>query len=275
MRINKILNNNAVVIKEDNQEKIVMGPGIAFQKGKNDLIDNKKIEKIFVMKEGNERFQELLQIVPEEHIALAEEIISYAEGELQVPLSNHIHISLTDHLSFALERLQQGYMIHNKLLSEIKVLYPSEFKIGLWAKEHIKTKLDVEIPEDEVGHIAIHLHTAKLNSSNMENTLKQTTMISEMIDLIEHELNVSIAESSISYQRLLTHLRFAINRAEQNEPFHSMDPEMLHLLKTKYELAFITAEKMADYAQKEYGLIFPLSEIGYISLHIQRIIDKI
>ncbi|MEK4316923.1 CAT RNA binding domain-containing protein, partial [Bacillus sp. FSL R7-0229] len=38
MKIYKILNNNAVVVKEGDQEKIVMGPGIAFQKGKNDVV---------------------------------------------------------------------------------------------------------------------------------------------------------------------------------------------------------------------------------------------
>lgn len=34
MKINRVLNNNAVVIKEGNTEKIILGPGIAFQKGK-------------------------------------------------------------------------------------------------------------------------------------------------------------------------------------------------------------------------------------------------
>lgn len=34
MKIYKVLNNNAALIKEDDQEKIVMGPGIAFQKRK-------------------------------------------------------------------------------------------------------------------------------------------------------------------------------------------------------------------------------------------------
>ncbi|RCK13038.1 hypothetical protein DT075_00870 [Bacillus licheniformis] len=33
LKIYKVLNNNAAIIKEDGQEKIVMGPGIAFQKG--------------------------------------------------------------------------------------------------------------------------------------------------------------------------------------------------------------------------------------------------
>lgn len=34
LRIDKVLNNNAALIKEDGREKIVMGPGIAFQREK-------------------------------------------------------------------------------------------------------------------------------------------------------------------------------------------------------------------------------------------------
>lgn len=58
MRIDKVLNNNAALIKEDGREKIVMGPGIAFQKRKNDVIQRHKIEKIFVVHDENEKFKQ-------------------------------------------------------------------------------------------------------------------------------------------------------------------------------------------------------------------------
>ncbi|MFS8580439.1 MAG: levansucrase, partial [Novibacillus thermophilus] len=35
MKIAKVLNNNAVVIKDKGQEKIAIGSGIGFRKGKN------------------------------------------------------------------------------------------------------------------------------------------------------------------------------------------------------------------------------------------------
>jgi beta-glucoside operon transcriptional antiterminator len=261
-------------VKEDDQEKIVMGLGVGFQKRKNDMVDRSKIEKIFVMKEENDKFQELLSTLPVEHIDAAEEIISYAEGKLMVPLSNHIHISLTDHLSFAIERLEKGYSIQNKLLNEIRVLYKPEFEIGQWAQQLIKERLGVEIPDDEVGHIALHLHTAKMGSKSMENTMQLATIIREAIEIIEKEFQMKIVESSISYQRLLSHLRFAINRVEEGEPFHSMDPEMLKLLQEKFSKAFGTAQSIADYLLDEYKINFPLSEVGYITLHIQRLTEK-
>lgn len=274
LRIHKILNNNAVVVLDEGKEKIVMGPGIAFQKRKNDIIPRTKIEKIFVMEEENEKFQELLRTLPEEHIAVAEEIISYAEGELHAPLNNHIHIALTDHLSFAIERIQQGYQIQNKLLNEIKVLYKKEYQIGLWAKQLIRERLGVEIPDDEVGHIALHIHTAKMDAASMNKTLQQTTLIRDMIELIKQQLHIDIDEESISYQRLLTHLRFALNRIETGELFHTIDEDMLRLIQTKYEKEFACAISMARYAKEEYGIQFPDAELAYITLHIQRLIRK-
>lgn len=270
-RIHKILNNNAVVVLDEGKEKIVMGPGIAFQKRKNDLIPPGRIEKIFVMEEENEKFQQLLRTLPEEHIDIAEEIISYAEDKLQAPLNDHIHIALTDHLSFAIERLKQGYRIQNKLLNEIKVLYKAEYEIGLWAKQLIKERLGIEIPDDEVAHIALHIHTAKLDAASMNKTMRETTLIHELVDLIQTELGILIDKESISYQRLLTHLRFALSRIENGEPIHSMDEEMLALIQTKYAKEWACTQKAASYAEKEYGIRFPEEELAYIVLHIQRL----
>ncbi|MBW4885782.1 MAG: PRD domain-containing protein [Bacillus sp. (in: Bacteria)] len=274
MKIYKVLNNNAAIIKEDGQEKIVMGPGIAFQKGKNDTIPRNKVEKIFTIHEENEKFKQILETLPEEHIEAAEEIISYAEGRLSAPLSDHIHIALVDHLSFAIERVRKGFVIQNKLLNEIKALYKKEYEIGLWAIDLVKEKLKVELPDDEAGYIALHIHTAKMDAENMQKTLKYTNIIKELIEKIECCFNQKIDENSISYQRLVTHLRYAINRLESNEAFHVMDDDMLYFIRKKYPESYQCAAGLADYVKTEYDLHLPESEDGYITLHVQRLNDS-
>ncbi|WP_307892804.1 PRD domain-containing protein [Bacillus swezeyi] len=274
MKIYKVLNNNAAIIKEEDQEKIVMGPGIAFQKGKNDTILRNKVEKIFTIHEENEKFKQILETLPEEHIEVAEEIISYAEGQLSAPLSDHIHIALVDHLSFAIERIRKGFVVQNKLLNEIKALYKKEYEIGLWAIDLIKEKLDIDLPDDEAGYIALHIHTAKMDAENMQKTLKYTNIIKELIEKIECCFNQKIDENSISYQRLVTHLRYAINRLESNEAFHVMDDDMLYFIQQKYPESYRCAAGLADYVKTEYDLHLPESEVGYITLHVQRLNDS-
>jgi beta-glucoside operon transcriptional antiterminator len=272
MRINKVLNNNAVVVKDGAQEKIVMGNGIAFQKGKNDIIQKNKVEKIFVLHEGSsKKFQQLLLTLPEKHIEIAERIISHAEGTMDIPLNDHLHIALTDHLSFALERLEQGFAIQNKLTHEIKFLYKKEFEVGLWARDLIKKELDVEIPLDEVAHIALHVHTAKLDSHSMTATLEKATILRDFVEKVEGKLGITIDENSISYQRLITHLRFALNRIDQGVAIDPMEDDILELMKTNYEAAFECSKTVLEELNQEYGIAFPESEISYISLHIQRL----
>lgn len=273
MRIHKVLNNNAVVVKDGTQEKIVMGNGIAFQKGKNDIIPKDKIEKIFVLHEqSSEKFQQLLATLPEKHIELAEKIISYAEGLMGIPLNDHIHIALTDHLSFALERLEQGYKIQNKLTHEIKFLYKKEFEVGLWAKEEIQKELGVDIPLDEVAHIALHIHTAKLDSQSMTETMEKASILRDFVEKIESKTGMSIDEDSINYQRLITHLSFALNRIEQGVELDPMEDNMLQLIQTNYQKAYDCSAAVLQELNEEYGISFPESEIAYITLHIQRMV---
>ncbi|MRX71207.1 PRD domain-containing protein [Bacillus lacus] len=275
MRIFRILNNNAVVVIDGPQEKIVMGNGIAFQKRRNDIIPKDRIEKIFVLHEGaSEKFQQLLSTLPEKHIELAEKIISFAEVHLNAPLNDHIHIALTDHLSFALERLDQGVTIHNKLLNEIRTLYKKEYEVGQWAKEEIKKELGIEIPDDEAAHIALHIHTAKMDAPSMQASLKQATILRDFIEELEKKAGIKIEDNSINYQRLVTHLRFALNRIGEGEDFSPIDDDMLSLIETKYEKAYKYSSELTEFLKVEYSIAFPASEIAYIALHIQRLLKE-
>ncbi|HTG69409.1 MAG TPA: PRD domain-containing protein [Candidatus Udaeobacter sp.] len=273
MKINKILNNNAIVVKDWEGEKIVLGSGIAFQKGKNDPVDQSRIEKIFVMKDHtkHQQFEEILSTLPEEHIQVSEEIISYAENQLGVVINEHIHIALTDHLSFALERLAKGMVIKNTLLNEIKILYAKEFQIGLYAKELIREKLGIEIPEDEVGYIALHIYTAKINAGEMTKTLDITAMIRGIVDIIEEGLAIKLPQDTVSYERLIAHLRFAVQRSESEMPFHELEPEMIRIIKEKYGESYSIAQRAGRFVLQEYDFELHDSELAYISMQIQRI----
>ncbi|MBO1513482.1 PRD domain-containing protein [Metabacillus bambusae] len=277
MKIKKILNNSAVVVKDRDGEKIVMGEGIGFQKRKNDPVNQAKIDKVFVMKDPSEhqKFEEILQLLPEEHIQVAEEIITYAEKEFGVMINEHIHVAFSDHLSFAIERLTNGISIKNALLDQIKILYVKEFEIGLWAKELIKEKLGVEIPEDEVGNIAMHMHTARMNAGNMQETIDITTTIQEITSIIENSLKINIVEDTMSYERLIIHLRFSVKSLLSNEKNHDYDEKMVNMIKENYKEAFACAQEVGHFFEEKYRIKYPEAELMYISMHIQRFYGRV
>lgn len=257
------------MVTDNNEEKIAIGTGIAFQKRKNDIINAAKIEKLFVMKE-NEKFQQLLLQIPEEHFSLSEEIITYAEEYLESKLNEHIHIALTDHLSFAIERVREGILLKNKLFHEIKILYKKEFDIGMWAIKHIEKKTNIKMPIDEAAYIALHIHTAKLQGGDMKQTVRQTAIIGEMVQMIKEFLNIEIEEDDISYQRLIMHLRFTVSRISNYE-LHTMDEEMLKMIKKKFPISYNCAAQVAKDLSHLHSIHLPDQELGYMTLHIERL----
>lgn len=72
MKIDKIINNNVISVTQNNQEHVVMGKGIGFQKQEGDIVEESKIDKIFDLssQEISDRFKTLLIEVPIEVVKL-------------------------------------------------------------------------------------------------------------------------------------------------------------------------------------------------------------
>src|SRR5699024_1678615 len=118
MKIKKILNNNvAITHNELNQEIIVMGLGLAFQKKEGSKIDPRKIEKTFILenKGVSNKIAELLKDIPGIYLELAHQIIELARTSLPYQLDDYLYVALIDHLSFAVERHNQGYDLKNEI----------------------------------------------------------------------------------------------------------------------------------------------------------------
>nr|WP_026827144.1 PRD domain-containing protein [Exiguobacterium sp. 17-1] len=272
MIIHKVLNNNAIVTKEQGQERIIMGPGIAFGKKKKDPVDPTKIEKMFIPSfENAEQFKEILTTTPLDIIDLSEQIISYAEGELKTPFHDYIHVSLTDHLAHAVRLAREQLVVHNRLAEEIRLLYTAEYQIGEWAVAHIEQKLTVSLPKEEAANIALHLYNARQRHPNMATALQTATLLNELREQIEVFFGQTIETTSMTYYRFFTHMKLVLARIEQGQTLHDMDDVILSAVQTRYTDAFRCAENMADWLEQELQTTVPLSEVGYMALHVERI----
>jgi beta-glucoside operon transcriptional antiterminator len=172
MKIHKVINNNVIsVLTENNQEMVVMGRGLAFQKRPGDFVDEKLIEKVFKLenKDFSDRFKTLLNETPMEYMEISDEIIRYAKETLGQKLNESIYVSLTNHIHFAVQRHQKGMDIKNALLWDIKRLYKDEFLVGKHALSIIQQKVGIDLPEDEAGFIALHVLNAELNEEMPEH----------------------------------------------------------------------------------------------------------
>lgn len=67
----KILNQNAVLVDDQGEEKIAIGKGVGFNKQRNDLLFSRDIERLFVMEpEGQQKLQTLLNQINESYFLL-------------------------------------------------------------------------------------------------------------------------------------------------------------------------------------------------------------
>ena len=270
--IKKALNNNVILAfdKRKGKEVVLVGKGIGFGKKEGQIVEleEKQIEKSFLAFEGDIRkeYYQLISEIDIRIIGVSEEIIAMAESEFG-PLNNHIHIALTDHISFALDRIETGLEIHNPFIYEIKALYPKEFEMGERAAQKIKAQLGIDISESEMGFIALHIHSAK-QSKKVGQTIKDTTFLMELVNIVEEELLIDIDNSGLIYSRLINHLRTSIVRMEEER--HIKNP-LLNVIKEQFSESYEIAIKIGDHIKKVKGLHVSEDELGYLALHIERI----
>lgn len=276
MIIKKIFNNNAVVAKDSaNREVVAMGCRIAFKMSVGEILDQSKVEKTFILKEkeASERFKLLLEDVEPDVVSLCYDIIEYAKNILNGSLNDYIYVTLTDHIYNVLKLQKEGFNRPNVIIWEIKKFYPKEYAVGQKALEFIKDELEVELPEDEAGNIALHLINAQVNknSDKVQDVAKQAKMVQDILNIVRYTYNISLDEKSLSYERFVTHLRFffqRLNRKDKIEPKN--DDFLLKQVKMKYEDAYNCMLKIEKYLNVELDD----EEKLYLTLHVQRITSK-
>lgn len=271
--IEKVINNNIIsAYEKSGAEVIVMGRGIGFKKKQGEVVPADQISKIFRIKSRTlaEQFKELLANMPLERVRISDEIISHAKDHLKLKLNQSIYVTLTDHINFAIERVSQGIEPQNALLWEIKRFYPQEFQLGIYALELIQDRLDILLPEDEAGFIALHFVNAEYGT-DIRDAVKFPDQMQAIVDIVERELGILLDESSLHYERFMTHIKFLIQRIYRKELLSSEDRELSLLMQRKYPREYQCSVKVAEYIMQATGSRLSEEEIMYLSVHIRRV----
>lgn len=271
--IEKVINNNIIsAYEKSGAEVIVMGRGIDFKKKQGEVVPADQISKIFRIKSRTlaEQFKELLANMPLERVRISDEIISHAKDHLKLKLNQSIYVTLTDHINFAIERVSQGIEPQNALLWEIKRFYPQEFQLGIYALELIQDRLDILLPEDEAGFIALHFVNAEYGT-DIRDAVKFPDQMQAIVDIVERDLGILLDESSLHYERFMTHIKFLIQRIYRKELLSSEDRELSLLMQRKYPREYQCSLKVAEYIMQATGSRLSEEEIMYLSVHIRRV----
>jgi len=274
-RVIKVLNNNVVICSVgENQEVIVLAKGIGFGKKPGDqLTDLEKLEKVYTLKDKEEQaqYKALVGQVDENFIAIMNDIVSMIETRFGKRVDEHIHIGLTDHLTFTFKRLEQGMEVTNPFLSETEALYPEEFALAEEIVEFIGAELNFYLPPAEVGFIALHIHSAT-NFKDVLEVNRHHQLVGLIAGHIEQRLGIKIDRKSLDYKRLIRHLRSAIERVSNGE-FLEAPEKVENLLREEYPLCYDTAWELMSIMERQLKKAVPRGEATYLTMHLQRLVQ--
>ncbi|MDK0642445.1 BglG family transcription antiterminator LicT [Clostridium perfringens] len=278
MVIDRILNNNVVIIKDKKGiEQVVCGKGIAFKKKVGDEIDEREVNKVFILQDQTQsrRFQELVSEIPLKHLQVADEIIEMIKIELGKKINDRIYISLSDHIYTAIQRFLEGITITNSMLWDIKRFYELEFSLALKALDIIKQHFQIELPEDEAAFITLHIVNAETDESNIKQILEVTKIMQEISNIVKYYFSVEFDVDSVYYYRFITHIKFFAKRLVSNKTFKdSSDDELLEVVKMKYQTSYKCVERITEFILRKYKYELSNEEKLYLTIHIERVIYK-
>lgn len=267
--LTRSFNNNIVLVRSSGKEKILFSKGIGFGRKFGDIIaEGTEIEKVFIIEneENVINFNKMISRVDSEFLAVCEESIYEISKIVKEDLNENIHIGLIDHLSFAVKRLQNNEEIQNPFLVEVQSLYAREFKLAEMIAEKVGKYSNIEIPEGEIGFIALHVHSA-INNGKLSNTIKYSYLSNAIMKHVEEKLKVEISRTSLDYARFVTHIRFAIERILTNSP---IDNDLISVIQRKYKKSFEIAKEVSRIIEGNLFLKVSEAEVAYLAIHIER-----
>ena len=272
MIILKVFNNNSVVaLNENRQDVILTGSGVGFQRKVGDIVDEKKIEKIYVFQdEQKKRIEDSLKSIPIIYFEITEEIVQKAETVLDTSFSGEIFIAIGDHLAFAVKRKQEGVYLPNIILSETRTLYNNEYQVGQWALRLIAKKTGVMLDEDEAGYIALHLVNFSL-SNKSNNAIKILTLTKEVLELIQKTMKIELQEDSLAYSRISIHLKYLGERIfrNRNNQFEDTTANIRDMLKENIRLS-LCINRIKKRIENKYHYLLTPDEQTYLCIHIKK-----
>ena len=276
MLIHKILNNNVIVVLEKNdEEKIMMGRGLAYKKKVGDTIDLADVDKTFSLSshEVSDNFIQLINDIPFEVFSLSDDIIAFAQAALKKKMHANLTVSLTDHIHTAIERFKEGIVIKNVLLWDIQRFYKDEYQIGLKALGMIEEHFNLRLPEDEAGFIAFHILNAS-GEDSLDDIVEITKVINEITNIVKYRFKVEFDEDDVYFYRFVTHLKFFAYRLVNKSVYNSNEDGLLELIKIKYPSSYSVSLNVKDFISDHYNYVISDEELLYLTIHIERVIFK-
>jgi beta-glucoside operon transcriptional antiterminator len=266
MKIVRNINNNVSLCKDSkNRELIIFGKGIGFLKV-NEEVPLSKIERTFY--NVNKNYLDVIASIPENVLEVSSKIVDMANIKLGVNYESNVVLSLADHINYAIQREQNNISVKLPLLYEIRRLYPKEIEIGIDAVKLISNELNVNLPNDEVAGIVLHLVNYGIKNNPIDEK-NEEELIANCTKLIEDKFNIKLDRSSFNYFRFVSHLHYLFSRI--TEQIESDNEQIYKMIKNKFPDIYDCTIRIRDYLCKTLDFKLSDEELLYLMIYINRL----
>ena len=269
-RVTKALNHNAVLaVKEHSrQEYLLLGKGIGFGKKVSEHIEPGEDARIYSLQSDSDRGsnRELVRGMDPKYLEAANAILDEAECEFG-EIDRSILFPMADHIAFAAARIRRGEQISNPLTQDIQILFYKEYKVASLSQKLLLDMDGIRIDEHEVGYIALHVHSA-ICDEKVSGAMQIAGAVRECVTLIEDVMGSRMDVKTISYNRLMNHIKYMAARALDGE---ELKVDMNGYIRTQFPEAFRISETVCGHLEAHLKVNLGESEIGYLAMHIARV----
>ena len=272
-RIEKVLNHNTVIAihQDDHKEVLIMGKGVGFGRKVAERIEVRPEDRLYSLQKYKERggAKEIVKSIEPEFLELTNAVLNEAE-KVFGKIDRMVLFPLADHIAFAVKRIQNHEQISNPLTEDIRVLFHMEFKVAESIRPLLKKQFQIDIEDDEIGYVALHIHSA-IEDEKVSQAMQMARSVRECISMVEEAIGKPIDIASLSYNRLMNHIRYMVARAVNGE---KLKMNINDYMSVKFPEAFQAAKKICEEMETSLKLPMEEIEIGYLAMHMERMMDR-
>ena len=266
MKLLKVLNNSALIAKDNEGEYLVLGRGISFNRKPDEILDPKtEIEQVFALTTASRYFQKVMDGHRPEIVDLVIKTVQefmFKADEIDV----NALVAFCDHIATMFERVEKNEDIQNPFLLETKTLYPESYRLVETMIARISEKFKVNVPEAEVGYIALHMQNITRQEQDVDVKVLNKIVV-QVLDYLSEEKGFQMDKNSIRFAQFITHLKFLAMRKVRKERANN---EMTEVILKQFPQYQDLALEIAEIINGELDSKLNRDEIAYLMMHLHR-----
>ena len=140
----------------------------------------------------------------------------------------------------------------------------------------INRRLNVHLPPCEACSMALHFVNLQVENGTITQIMEITEITQDILRIVRVGFKMDLDESSVHYNRFVTHLRYYLIRQMNDEcTDYYIYQDFYDSLKKTYSEEYRIVEKIQEYLKQQKGWCISEPEKMFLLMHLSNLRNKI